>query len=149
LRTKVEGLKREGMTLAQARREVAALRDKVRQVQEPIEAERDKALLALETDYQPLLQKLSTTKDTFETTAQYQARLDKEKKKRETVERKYQTDRAAMQRNYAEEINWLTRADQDRIAELVAGKYPVEDMKVTLMQYNADTSILDAKVNEV
>ena len=48
LRTKVEGLKPEGMSLAQARREVAALRSRVREVQQPIEAERDKALQALD-----------------------------------------------------------------------------------------------------
>lgn len=117
----IEDLK-PNLTLDDARQKLVWLRAQIRD----IEAHLKKEYPDLETS--PHL-----TKDTFETTAEYEARLAKATAMHEELERAFKND-----------LNALTESNNRQIADLLSRKYSKPGLMVSLTNYDADHQLLFA-----
>ncbi len=131
------------MTMEQARLEVARLRQEMETNRLARAAEREKALAKLESDYRPLREMASKqlVKDEFETTAQYQVRVQKQQEESAPIETRYESERRAIEKLYA-----VAEGDDDRIRILTSRTYP-SNCKIEWVSYDADASRLALRVD--
>lgn len=146
----LESARRNDLTLAQARKEVATLRSRRDEVVQRANATELAALRDLDRDYEGIraeLRKPVAPKDVFETTAQYEARLKQSESRRASIESKYQADRTEIQRRYAVERNSQASPYTDEIAKLTSRGYPAPEPRFELLDYNADGASLMMSIN--
>ncbi len=130
------------MTLEQARLEVARLRQEMETNRLARAAEREKALAKLESDYRPLREMASKqlVKDEFETTAQYQVRVQKQQEESAPIETRYESERRAI-----EELFSVSDTD-DRIRAITGRAYR-SACKVEWNGYDADSNRLTLRLD--
>jgi formylglycine-generating enzyme required for sulfatase activity len=113
-----------GMTLQEAEAEVKALEGKMADARKEYDAAPDAALREM-----PAVGE----KGTFETTAEYQARVQKAE--------------ADVRQRYEGEFAWAVKRWKERIGELKAKTYPMANARLEWVAYDADTRRLTMKVN--
>jgi hypothetical protein len=110
------------LTLDEARGQLVLLRAQTRDIE-----------TRLKTRYPNLDADSTITKDTFETTADYQARLAKAA-----------ADHRELKEAYKKDLGALTAAYNSRIADLLSRQYREPGLKAVLTKYNADKQRLSA-----
>jgi len=145
----LQTLTRQNMTLSQAQQELASLEGKVAEIRKQVQDERDRAIARLDSDYTPQRDKLKqpVVKDTFETTAQWQARVAAQRTEATELEKRYKSEREAIESRYAGESALETKEYPARIDELKGGTYLMPGARLAMAGYDADKSLLRLKLN--
>jgi formylglycine-generating enzyme required for sulfatase activity len=153
LRNKVESVPASGvgeLTWEQARAEADGLEKKIEAVKREVDAAKEKAVAQLDGDYAPAREKLNQvpSKDQFETTAQYQARLDGVKEQQRDLERKYAAERLQLERRYADAFADRVKPFTTRLAALKDQTYRMNDLLVEFGDYDADRGIFTLQLGQ-
>jgi hypothetical protein len=133
------------LTLDQAKSEVAELTAFMQS--EPSGAQHEAALKSLDADYQSQKTQLSNPapKGQFEPTRDYEARITRAKTDLANLDRKHESDRAALDAQFSAQTAASDKPYQSRIGFLQKTTYP-DALKATYAAYNPDTGQLTAKV---
>jgi chemotaxis protein histidine kinase CheA len=149
--TKVKEAKQEVMSLEMARKEVALLESKINKVKSFILSEKEKAINRLKEDYKPLKEKLNKPyppKDQFETTDDFNLRVNKHWEKIRALNNRYLDDYNKIQNKYDTEISSRTKVFKDQIEELKNKEYSAGTFKVELRKYIADRALYVVKLSD-
>jgi hypothetical protein len=139
----------DSMTLAEAKQEVESLEEKIAQIRKTVEAARDAELKQLESGYRSERENAGQVapKGEYETSAEYEARLEAAKQKQVALDAKWQADKDQAQRRYTTELEEKTSAYNDRISKLKSRTYLMPEASVQRVGYDADASRLSVKIN--
>lgn len=148
---KLKDIKQEVLSIDAARKEVKMLEVKMKDIVSLISQEKEKVLKQLKEDYDLLINKLKkkpiTPKGQFETTEDYNARVINHNEKVWDLRGKYSSDYLEMDKRYEEEIADQTKIYKEQINELKNRKYPVDGLKIELLNYNADKELYRSYVD--
>ena len=125
------------LSLAQARSEVAALENRKRANEGPVNSERDAALQKADTDY--AVQRKKIEQDTFRTSAQKNADLA-------TLDRGHDAERSRTLDRFAAQLAQKNELLDRRIGLLRQSLYAVADPGLKYIAYSADDSRLSAAI---
>ncbi len=137
-------------TLSAARAEVSTLREQIAQTERRFNEALASAVRTLEADYQPLraASEKVEPKGIFETSEEYQKRVQRSREDRAEVDDRLKKDRAALEASYRKQSEETTALQRRRIAELTAARYVVDGVQIqwTVETYDADAQRLTIEV---
>jgi hypothetical protein len=139
----------DSLTLTGVKREVESLEENIAQIRKTVETARDTALQQLESAYRFEREQAGQVapKSEYETSAEYEARLEAAKQKQAALDAKWQADKDQVQRRYKMELEEKTSSYKDRIGRLKNRTYLIQGALVQRIGYDADTSRLSVKIN--
>ena len=135
-------------TLAMARQEVTSLRKTLDAAKLAVDGQKLQAIQKLDQDYAPLRQAAATTltKDAFESTAEFESRVNKQSIGKAAVDLKYRDERAAIERRYAEEATAQAGLYLKQISAIQGRNYVTPDVKPQSVTYDADAGVFTLRV---
>jgi len=145
--SRLHGLSRDAMTLAEARQRVTSLEGSVVEIRKRIEGAQQQAIRQLDIGYAPQRATLTAGKGLFETTEQYQSRLAAQKPALEALERKYQVEKLDIEKRYRGEFDLESEDSRKQIADLRAAIYPLPGVRAEFVTYHADRSLLTLRLD--
>jgi uncharacterized caspase-like protein len=147
-RTATAEAKMGTFTLAMARQEVIAIRQKLDSAKLSVDEQKRQAIQKLDQDYAPVRQAaaITLTKDTFESTEEFQDRVKKQSDEKMAVDAKYRNERAAIERRYSEEATSEAGLFQKQISAIQSHRYITPDVKPQSVTYDADTGVFTLRV---
>jgi hypothetical protein len=139
----------DSMTLAEAKQEVESLEEKIAQIRKTVETARDTELQQLESTCRSERENAGQVapQGEYETSAEYEARLEAAKQKQAVVDAKCQADKDQAQRRYTTELEENTSAYKDRIGRLQNRTYLMPGASVQRVGYDADASRFSVTIN--
>ena len=131
-----------------ARQEVVAIRQKLDSAKLSVDEQKREAIQRLDQDYAPVRQAaaITLTKDTFESTEEFQARVRKQSNEKMAVDAKYRDERAVIERRYSEEATSEAGLFQKQISAIQSRSYITPDVKPQSVTYDADTGVFTLRV---
>ncbi|MGE5340788.1 MAG: caspase family protein [Candidatus Omnitrophota bacterium] len=142
---KLKEIKKEILSVEAAKKEVSELEAKISAADSLVTPEKEKALKELKTAYDLLLEKEKNIpippKGQFETTADYEKRLEIHDQKIREINQKLETESSELSNRYQQEYESWVKPYQDQIEILKSKKYPIEGLSAELLNYNADDEV--------
>ena len=139
------------LSLLEARHKVTALHKEMQDIQSRLSIEQNIAMSKFALDNHSLKEKIDTPpapRDEFETTAEYEARLQKHLRQIEPLKNKYETDYNNLLQKYEKELDNNEKKYNAEITALLNSPYPAEGLNPVLVRYNADKEIYKLKIIE-
>jgi hypothetical protein len=139
------------LSLSEARDKVASLQKELHDVKTRLLLENKIALSKFELDNKPLKDKMDTPvapKDEFETTPQYEARLQRHQENIKPYQRKYEADYKAIATKYDEKVKAQVSNFKSQIETILNNTYLADQLKPVPIKYNADNQVYKLKIIE-
>jgi uncharacterized caspase-like protein len=147
----LKNMKSKMISIEAARKEKALLDIKIENITTRLSQEKKKALSTLREDYNPIKEKLKKAepqKGQFETTPNFIIKLKKYQKRLYALNKKFKSEYQGTKNKYDLEIANLTKSYKDRIKELTNNGYQTDEVKMSLLKYDADKKLYYIKLED-
>jgi hypothetical protein len=141
--------KLQGMTLVQARQEVADLEARILKLTRESEESRQAALEKLDAEYHAQREEAGRLKpkDIFESDVDYAERTAAAKRTVDELDRKHEAERQRIAENGSDELAAQSGDLKRQLAELRGRKYIIEGAKLEFVDYDANQERLTARLD--